>query len=441
VKKSEIIKQDIINAVKIYYLAKKEETLIDNTKVNYSGRVYNSDELVNLVDASLEFYLTYGRFSKEFEKRFSEFLNVKYTTLVNSGSSANLVALSSLMSYDLEEERIKKRDSIITVATCFPTTVTPILQNGLIPIFIDIDINTLNIDVSYLENAIDKNTSAIFIANTLGNPVNLKYIREICDKYNLWLIIDECDSLGSKYDNKYINEFCDITTHSFFPAHTITGGYAGAVCTNSSKLNDIILSLTEWGRKYHCINCNNKCKNRFKRKEENLPEHYDCRYTFSNFGYNLRPTDLQASILCAQLEKLTDFIKARKENWNKLYEGLKQYSDLFIFQQAEEYSDPSWFGFTFTLTDKCNFTRYDIVKYIEDKGIQTRLLFAGNITKQPMWSDLINGLDYIIIGGNELVNTNKVMNDTFWIGVYPGMTNEKINYMITTIKEFVNEKT
>lgn len=437
-KKSEFIKQDIINAVKIYYLAKKEETLIDNTKVNYSGRVYNSDELVNLVDASLEFYLTYGRFSKEFEKRFSEFLNVKYTTLVNSGSSANLVALSSLMSYDLGEERIKEGDSIITVATCFPTTITPILQNKLIPIFVDIDINTLNIDISYLEKAIDKNTSAIFIANTLGNPVNLQYIKEICDRYNLWLIIDECDSLGSKYNDKYINEFCDITTHSFFPAHTITGGYAGAVCTNNSKLNDIIISLTEWGRKYHCINCNDKCKNRFKRKEENLPEHYDCRYIFSNFGYNLRPTDLQASILCAQLDKLENFIKRRKENYNLLYKELKKFSDYFIFQLAEKNSDPSWFSFCITLKDNIKFTRYDLIEYLEKMGIETRLLFCGNITLQPLFKNLVKDIDYKVIGNLKI--SNYIMNNLFFIGVYSKIEEKQIKYISNCIEFFIKNK-
>ena len=442
-KKSEIIKQSILDACATYYFEKKEEDKQDTfNKINYAGRVYSHKEIQNAVEASLEFYLTHSKWCNLFEKKLSEFLGVKYSLLVNSGSSANLLAFLTLTSHSLGENRIKRGDKVICVASCFPTSVTPIIQYGAIPVFVDIDINTLNINVEQLRFALSDKTKAIFIAHTLGNPFNLDIISQFCDDNNLWLIADCCDSLGSRYKGESLENICDIATSSFFPAHHICLGESGAVHTNNSILKVIMQSIRDWGKDCSCSpGTDNKCGNRFSGQYGEMPQGFDHKYIFSEFGLNLKVTEMQGAIGVAQLEKLTDFIKARKENWNKLYEGLKQYSDLFIFQQAEECSDPSWFGFTFTLTDKCNFTRYDIVKYIEDKGIQTRLLFAGNIIKQPMWSDLINGLDYIIIGGNELVNTNKVMNDTFWIGVYPGMTNEKINYMITTIKEFVNEKT
>ena len=429
-------KNYILKRVEEYYKLNKEEKIKDD-KVHYSGRVYDQDELCNLIDSSLEFWLTYGRYSREFEKRFSEFLNIKHTTLVNSGSSANLIAISALTSKDLKNKRLKRGDSIIVSGLNFPTTISPIIQNGLIPIFIDIDKKTLNIKYNLIEQSIQENTKAIFVANTLGNAVNLKEIKKICKKYNLYLLLDNCDSLGTTYDNKHLDEYADISTHSFFPAHTITCGYAGAVCTNDKKLNDIILSFTEWGRKYHCVNCNGNCRSRYSRKEEKLSEFYDCRYIFSSLGYNLRPTDLQASILCAQLNKLPDFIQKRKDNYNFLRKKLKKFSDYFMFQDMEENSNVSWFGFCIILRKNLKFKRNNLIQYLEKNNIETRLPFAGNIITQPCFSDLKENEDYISL--NSLKNSNYIMQNSFFIGVYPGLTKEDLDYIVNKIREFIKK--
>jgi CDP-6-deoxy-D-xylo-4-hexulose-3-dehydrase len=405
-------------------------------KIHYAGRVYDDEEIKNGIDSVKEFWLTYGKYSKEFEKRFSKFLNIKHTTLVNSGSSANLVAVSALMSNDLKDKKVNKGNTVICISTAFPTSITPIIQNGLIPLFVDIDINTLNINLYELEKTLIFNPKILFVANTLGNPINLDTIVKFCKDNNIYLILDNCDSLGSKYNNKHLDEYADISTHSFFPAHTITAGYAGAVCTNNSKLNDIILSLVEWGRKYHCINCNGNCKNRFNRKESNLPENYDCRYIFSNAGYNLRPTDIQASILCAQMNKLEDFIIKRKKNYNLIRKNLEDFSNYFIFQDAEKNSNPSWFGFSVTLKNNINFTRNELIQYLENNNIETRLIFAGAIHKQPLFENLIEKEDYIIIG--KLENSEKVMNDSFFIGVYPGINKDDIDYITNCLKNFID---
>ena len=437
-----IIKNKILKLVEKYYNVKwgniDKLFIPGQCKINYSGRIFDDNELVNAIDSILEFWLSYGRYSKQFEKDFSDFLGVKYSLLVNSGSSANLTAISALMSDDLEDRRLKRGDSIITTALCFPTTITPIIQNGLMPIFVDVNINTLNIDISNLYKALNKNTRAIFVANTLGNPVNLDALKYFCDENELYLILDCCDSLGSIYKDKHLDNYCHISTHSFFPAHTITAGYAGAVCTNDKQLKNIMHSLIEWGRKYHCSDCNWGCKTRFDRKEKLLPENYDCRYIFSERGFNLRPTDIQASILCAQLKKLPDFIGKRKKNWNKLYEGLKNLSSYFIFQQAEKKSDVSWFGFAVTLKDNVSFKRIDLIKFLEDRKIETRLLFAGDILGQPCMKDLKENVDYEVIGN--LKNTNKIMNNTFFLGVYPGITNMQIDYICDSIKKFIKRR-
>jgi CDP-4-dehydro-6-deoxyglucose reductase, E1 len=435
--KEEQLKKEILEKTKEYYeLVHKNAT--SGAKINYAGRVFDEKELINLVDSSLDFWLTYGNYSKKFEKNFAKFLGTKYAFLVNSGSSANLLAFFSLTSALLKDRQIKRGDEVITVAAGFPTTVSPIVQYGAIPVFVDIELKTYNIDISKLEDAISSKTKAIMIAHTLGNPFNLKEVKKFCEKYNLWLIEDNCDALGSLYDGKYTGTIGDIGTSSFYPPHHMTMGEGGAIYTNNPILKKIILSMRDWGRDCWCESgVDNTCGVRFCKEFKNLPKGYDHKYVYSHFGFNLKSTDMQAAIGLAQLDKLPGFIESRRSNFQKLYNELKNIEE-FSFMEAQENSIPSWFGFIMTLKDNLTFTRNEIVEYLEDNKIQTRNLFAGNMTKHPMFESMILNKDYRVV--NELSNTNKVMNNSFWIGVYPGLTQEQIEYIVNNIKRFLEEK-
>ena len=434
------LKKEILEKVKEYYNlvhkpAQTKEFIEGKSRVNYAGRVFDENEMIYLVDSALDFWLTYGKYSKEFEKKLAEFLGVKYALSVNSGSSANLLAFFALTSPLLKDRAIKRGDEVITVAAGFPTTVAPIVQYGAVPVFVDMELETFNIDVNKIEKAITPKTKVIMIAHTLGNPFDIEKVKEICDKYNLWLIEDNCDALGSKYKGKYTGTWGDIGTSSFYPPHHITTGEGGAVYTDNPLLKKIMLSMRDWGRDCWCESgVDNTCGCRFTQKFGKLPLGYDHKYVYSHFGFNLKITDMQAAIGVAQLDKLPEFIKKRQENWQKLYDGLKDIEE-FILVKPQKNSEISWFGFLITLKDNVKFNRNDIVKYLEDNNIQTRNLFAGNMVRHPMFESMKEGIDYKIIG--ELKNTDKIMNDSFWIGVYPGMKSEAIDYMIKKIKEFL----
>jgi CDP-6-deoxy-D-xylo-4-hexulose-3-dehydrase len=410
---------------------------MDKRIIHYAGRVFDHEEKEMLQKACDEMWLTQGRYTKQFEKGLSDFLGIKYVHFCNSGSSANLLAFMALTSPLLKERRIKRGDEVITVACCFPTTVTPILQYGAIPVFVDIELNSVNIDISQLEKALSNKTKAVMIAHTLGNPFNIEKIVEFCKKNNLYLIEDNCDSLGSKHKNQYTGTFGDIATSSFYPAHHVTTGEGGAIYTNDALLSRIILSMRDWGRDCQCEGgTDNKCGKRFNTQHGDLPFGWDHKYTYFSAGYNLKATDLQASIGVAQLKKLKSFIEDRRLNWLQLYLTLGELNNYFMFQRSDLQALPSWFGFLLTLKEGGSFTRNDIVEYLEDNGIQTRMLFAGNIIKQPLFTELKENKDYKVIGN--LNNTNYIMNNSFWIGVYPGLSPEDIEYMIYYIKKFVS---
>jgi len=430
---------EIIEKVKEYYRlahqpGQEAPFVPGKTKVNYAGRVYDENELVNLVDSSLEFWLTYGRYSKEFEQKLAQYLNIRFCLLVNSGSSANLLAFMTLTSPLLKERQIKRGDEVITVACGFPTTVSPIIQYGAIPVFVDVESGTGNIDVSQLDKAYSTRTKAVMIAHTLGNPFNIKAVKAFCDRRKLWLVEDNCDALGSRYDGKFTGTWGDLGTSSFYPPHHMTMGEGGAVYTDNPTLKKIALSIRDWGRDCWCDSgVDDTCGCRFTRQFGKLPLGYDHKYVYSHFGYNLKVSDMQAAVGCAQLEKFPAFVEKRKQNFDRLYAGLKDCPELDLFQKYPE-SEPSWFGFLITLTDKAKFSRNDLVTHLEKNKIQTRNLFAGNLTKHPCFDELVIDADYRIVG--ELVNTDRIMNNAFWIGLYPGMGNDKLDYMIKTIKEF-----
>ncbi|MCI9345780.1 MAG: lipopolysaccharide biosynthesis protein RfbH [Lachnospiraceae bacterium] len=440
------IKEKIEELVRDYYQKthRKNEDNDPFEKIQYSGRVYDEKEMVNLVDAALEFWLTSGHYVDEFEKGLADFLDVRHCSLVNSGSSANLCAFMALTSPKLGERRIKKGDEVITVAAAFPTTVTPIIQYGAVPVFIDVTIPQYNIDVSRLEEARTDKTKAVFIAHTLGNPFDLQYIREFCDRYQLWLIEDNCDALGTTY--LYNGEWHktgtigDLSTYSFYPPHHITLGEGGAVCTNHTQLYRLVNSFRDWGRDCWCNSgVDDTCKHRFTQKFGELPYGYDHKYVYSHFGYNLKATDLQASVGCAQLEKLPMFVEQRKHNWAYLRENLEEVSGQIILPEKNEKSDPSWFGFLMTVREEAGFTRDEIVQFLENRNIQTRNLFSGNFIKHPCFDEMRSkGEGYRIAG--DLVNTDMIMAASFWIGVYPGMNQRKLDYMIDSIKTFVKER-
>lgn len=412
----------------------------EGDRIRYSGRVFDDAEMKSLTDALLDFWLTSGRFVDTFEKRLAEFLGVKHAHLVNSGSSANLVAFMALTAEELGERRIRPGDEVITVAAAFPTTVNPIVQYGAVPVFLDVTIPQYNIDISLLEQALTEKTKAVFIAHTLGNPFDIKTIRKFCDDHMLWLIEDNCDALGSSYTldgkTRYTGTWGDISTCSFYPPHHITLGEGGCVCTNNAVLSRLILSFRDWGRDCVCASGqDNLCGHRFDGQFGQLPYGYDHKYVYSHFGYNLKITDLQASVGCAQLDKLERFIAARKRNWEYLRKGLADLDDKLVLPEKNEMSDPSWFGFLISVRPESGISRNDITKYLEDRNVQTRLLFSGNIVKHPCFDSIRDTNAYRVIG--KLENTDYIMNNSFWIGVYPGMTNAMLDYMIKLISEYV----
>ena len=433
--------QQILNLVREYceeFHKKPEYT--EGDKIPYASRVYDSDEMVNLVDSALEFWLTSGRYTDEFEKNFAEYLGVKFCSLVNSGSSANLLAFMTLTSPLLGDRRISRGDEVITVAAGFPTTVTPMIQYGAIPVFVDVTIPQYNIDVDRLEEALSDKTKAVMIAHTLGNPFNLAGVKKFCDKHNLWLVEDNCDALGSEYTiegKTYLTGTVgDIGTSSFYPPHHMTMGEGGAVYTNNPLLNKIARSFRDWGRDCVCPSGrDNLCGHRFDKQYGELPLGYDHKYVYSHFGYNLKATDMQAAVGCAQLKKFPSFVQRRRHNFERLHEALTSVEDKLILPVAADNSNPSWFGFCITCRDGVD--REKVVPYIESKGVQTRMLFAGNLLKHPCFDEMrATGEGYRVVGN--LDNTDKIMTSTFWVGVYPGMTDEMIDYMAKTIIEAVN---
>lgn len=411
----------------------------EGDRIPYASRVYDSKEMVNLVDSSLEFWLTSGRYTDEFEKKLAEYLGVKYCALVNSGSSANLTAFMTLTSPLLGDRAIRRGDEVITVAAGFPTTVTPMIQYGAVPVFVDVTIPQYNIDVSMLEKALSEKTKAIMIAHTLGNPFDLAAVKSFCDKNNLWLVEDNCDALGSRYtidgETRFTGTIGDLGTSSFYPPHHMTMGEGGAVYTNNALLAKIVRSMRDWGRDCICRSgCDNMCGHRFDRQYGELPLGYDHKYVYSHFGYNLKATDMQAAIGCAQLEKFPSFVERRKYNFARLHDALLDTQDKLILPEPSENSDPSWFGFL--ITCKPGVDRNAVVRFVESKGIQTRMLFAGNLTKHPCFDEMRKtGEGYRIVG--DLSNTDRIMRDTFWVGVYPGMTDQMIDYMADTIRSAI----
>lgn len=403
------------------------------SSVPVSGRVFDEDDVAALVDSALDFHLTTYRYNDEFEKGLKEFFGLKYALTCNSGSSANLIAVTSLTSHLLKDRALKAGDEVITVAAGFPTTVNPILQNNLVPVFVDVELKTYNVNVEELEKAKSDKTKAVILAHTLGNPFNIQKVREFCDKYNLWLIEDCCDALGSTYNNKKVGTFGDIATLSFYPAHHITMGEGGAVLTDNPILKKAMESIRDWGRDCWCSpGCDDTCRQRFSQKIGDLPYGYDHKYTYSHLGYNLKITDMQAACGVAQLRKINSFIAKRKENFKKIKNKLEKFSKYLILPKEQENSDPSWFGFLISVKEEAPFTRNDIVKYLNDNKIGTRLLFAGNIIKQPY----MIGRNYRIVG--ELTNSDFIMNNTFWIGVYPGIDDSMIDYIELIIGEFIS---
>ena len=413
----------------------------EGDRIPYARRVYGNEEMVNLVDSALEFWLTSGRYTDQFEKQLGEYLGVKFVSLVNSGSSANLGAFMALTSPLLKDRQVRRGDEVITVAAGFPTTIAPVIQYGAVPVFVDVTIPQYNIDVTKLEAALSPKTKAVMIAHTLGNPFDLKAVKEFCTKNNLWLIEDNCDALGSKYtidgEEKFTGTIGDIGTSSFYPPHHMTMGEGGAVYTNNPLLNRMILSYRDWGRDCICPSGHdNFCGHRFDGDYGELPHGYDHKYVYSHFGYNLKVTDLQAAVGVEQLKKFPSFIERRRHNWDRLKAALAPIADQVILPEPAEGSRPSWFGFLITVPEGSKHTRNEVTKYIEDHNVQTRLLFSGNITRHPCF-DQIRGTDkYRVSGG--LKNTDYIMNNTFWVGVYPGMTDEMIDYMAKTIIEAVN---
>ena len=442
--KLENLKQEILEKVKEYHNLKfgdKKKFIEGETYVNYGGRFFDEKEMVNLVDSSLDFWLTSGPWVKEFETKMAEYLGIKFCSLTNSGSSANLLAFMALTSQELGERRIKRGDEVITVAAGFPTTITPAIQYGAVPVFIDVTVPAYNIDVNELEKALSPKTKAVMIAHTLGNPFNLKAVKEFCDKHNLWLVEDNCDALGTEYcidgEWKKSGTIGHIGTSSFYPPHHMTMGEGGAVYTNDPLLNRLIKSFRDWGRDCWCESGHDDtCHQRFTKQYGELPLGYDHKYVYSHFGYNLKVTDMQAAIGVAQLEKLPQIVEARRKNWNRLYEGLKDLEDKLILPQPEENSKPSWFGFLISVKEGTGKSRVELAKFLEANKIQTRNLFAGNLLKHPAFDEMKKTGEGFRVVGN-LKNTDFIMNNTIWVGVYPGMTNEMLDFMIKKIREYI----
>jgi CDP-6-deoxy-D-xylo-4-hexulose-3-dehydrase len=430
--------QTILESVKEYYKTFMQKGAYQaGDRIPYASRVFDEHEMVNLVDSALEFWLTSGRYTEQFEKQLAEYLKVPHCSLVNSGSSANLVAFMALTSPLLKERAIRRGDEVITVAAGFPTTVTPLIQYGAIPVFVDVTIPQYNIDVSLLENAYSPKTKAVMLAHTLGNPFDLNAVKSFCDAHKLWLVEDNCDALGSIYSingaEKFTGTIGDIGTSSFYPPHHMTMGEGGAVYAANPLLHKIVRSLRDWGRDCVCPSGkDNLCGHRFDKQYGELPAGYDHKYVYSHFGYNLKATDMQAAIGCAQLEKFPSFVEKRRHNWQRLYDGLADVQDKLILPEAAPNSRPSWFGFLITCKEGVN--RNKLVQRLEDNNIQTRMLFAGNLVKHPCFDEARkSGVGYRVAGTLEV--TDRIMRDTFWLGVYPGMSDEMIDRMIRVVRE------
>ncbi|MGL5433929.1 MAG: lipopolysaccharide biosynthesis protein RfbH [Lachnospiraceae bacterium] len=443
-KTQEQARQEILDLVADYcqkYHIETKTQFKPGDRIPYASRVYDADEMVNLVDSSLEFWLTSGRYTDEFEKKLAEYLQIRYCSLVNSGSSANLLAFMTLTSPLLGDSQIRPGDEVITVAAGFPTTVTPIIQYGAVPVFTDVTIPQYNIDTDQLEAALSEKTRAVMIAHTLGNPFDLKQVKAFCEQHNLWLIEDNCDALGSRYtiggEEKFTGTIGDIGTSSFYPPHHMTMGEGGAVYTDNPLLHKIIRSMRDWGRDCICPSGrDNLCGHRFDKQYGELPMGYDHKYVYSHFGYNLKATDMQAAIGCAQLEKFPAFVERRRHNFDRLYAALEDVQDQLILPQPCPDSRPSWFGFLITCKEGTD--RNQVVQFIEAKGIQTRMLFAGNLTKHPCFDQMRREQQgYRIVGS--LQTADRIMNDTFWIGVYPGMTDAMIDHMADVIHQAIKQ--
>lgn len=434
----EQLQQEIIEKVREYYAlahASEQEFIPGASRVNYAGRVFDEREMANATQAVLEFWLTSGKWTKEFENKLAAYLGVKYALMVNSGSSANLLAFFALTSPLLGERQVKRGEEVITLAAGFPTTIAPMIQYGAVPVFVDID-ECANIDINALESALSPKTKAVMIAHTLGSPFDIARVKAFCDAHNLWLIEDNCDALGSLYQGRKTGSFGDIGTSSFYPPHHITTGEGGAVYTSNPLLKKILLSMRDWGRECFCESgVDNTCKARFSQQCGELPYGYDHKYVYSHFGFNLKATDLQAAIGVAQLEKLESFVAKRRANHARLCELLQGVKGLRIIQAQGE-SEPAWFGCLMMVDSDAPFTRNDLVQHLESRGIQTRALFAGNITKHPCFTHLENGRDYRVVG--DLARTNAMMERGLWVGVYPGLEQAQIEYIAKEIREFCN---
>ncbi len=437
-------REEIKTLVAKYYqkFKTKKEKFQPGDRINYASRYFDEKELCTLTDAVLDFWLTAGTYADRFESEFAQWIGTKYANLVNSGSSANLIAFMALTAPELGERQIMRGDEVITVACGFPTTVTPMIQYGAVPVFVDVTVPQYNIDIKSLEGALSQKTKAVMLAHTLGNPFDLSYVKNFCEKHKLWLIEDNCDALGTLYTidgvTKYAGTWGDIGTSSFYPPHHMTMGEGGCVYTENPLLNRIIKSLRDWGRDCICPSGrDNLCGHRFNGQYGGLPQGYDHKYVYSHFGYNLKATDLQAAIGCEQLKKLSFFVERRRSNFNRLYKALTSVEDKLILPVAAENSEPSWFGFLISVRPEKGLNRNRITSYLEDRNIQTRLLFSGNLTLHPCFSQMRKEEDYRIIG--ELTNTDFIMNNSFWIGVYPGISDEMIDTMAKVIIEAVNQ--
>lgn len=436
-------RKEILGAVEAYYhtYKKNEKQFQPGDRITYAARVFDEKEMCALVDAALDFWLTTGRYAAQFEQEFAKWLGVKYASLVNSGSSANLIAFSALTAPELGDRQILPGDEVISVAAGFPTTINPIIQYGAIPVFVDVTIPQYNIDVTKLETARSKKTKAVMIAHTLGNPFDIKAVKDFCETYGLWLIEDNCDALGSTYmidgEIKLTGTIGDIGTSSFYPPHHMTMGEGGCVYTNDPLLHRLINSYRDWGRDCMCASGqDNVCQHRFDGQYGELPKGYDHKYVYSHFGYNLKVTDMQAAIGCEQLKKLPYFVKRRRHNWNRLYNALECMQEKLILPEAAPNSNPSWFGFMMTVQNGID--REQVVRYVEQKGVQTRMLFSGNLIRQPCFNQMREtGYGYRVVG--DLRETDRIMKDTFWVGVYPDMTDEMIDYMAKVICEALEQ--
>jgi len=428
-------REEILELVKQYYAEQFQAKAFEpgKTMIPFAGRIFDDEELTTLVDASLDFWLTTGRYAEEFEAKFATYMQQRACMLVNSGSSANLIALSTLTSPLLKSKRLKPGDEVLGVAAGFPTTVNPIIQHGLVPVFVDVELDTFNVKVDAIENAISDKTKAIMLAHTLGNPFDLDAVKAIADKYGLYLIEDCCDAVGSTYNGKMVGTFGDMATTSFYPAHHITMGEGGSVLTSNPLLKRIATSMRDWGRDCYCDpGCDNTCGRRFKGQFGDLPQGYDHKYVYSHIGYNLKVTDMQAAVGVAQLKKLPMFVEMRKANFKKLYAGLEQYQEYLILPKATPKSDPSWFGFPFNVRENGKFTRTQLAEFLEKHKILTRQLFAGNMTRQPAFKDV----NYRVSGS--LQNTDYIMHNTIFIGVYPGIDDIRMDYILSVFAEFFN---